>query len=235
MKVDLYGSRSFLINILKVKAKLGLELNDAFTGTTIDSQMKKELPIDENRFENFISNHEVLEIKTDFLKRFRKCHSFTKSNILLVDLMHEGKLLIRYKDGTVAKRPVLNRYGYKWENGKELTYDDKISRVEEYVDNFINYLSSYDLVIMNKARIPKYKLDENGKLILKDGIKDINFLNYYAETFEDILLRKKKDIIIIPEYKRVDELQDDYLNAKEYRTFLTENLGRLLVDHTQYI
>src|SRR5699024_11143359 len=208
MRVDLYGSRSFLVNILKLRSKLNLELNDVFTGTTIDSQMKKELPVDENRFENFISNHEILEIKTDFLKRFRKYHSFTKSNILLVDFMHEGKLLMRFKDGTVAKRPVLNRYGYKWTDGKELTHEDKLSRVEEYVDNFIEYLSSYDLVIINKTRIPKYKRDENGKSLLKDEIKSINFLNFYAETFEDILISKKKDVVVVPNYKPLDELQD---------------------------
>lgn len=235
MKIDVYGSRSFLVNLLKLKLKLKFEFNDVFTGTTIDSQMKKELAVDEERMKNFISNHEILEIKTDFLKRFRKSSEFAKSKIIFIDFMHEGKLLIRFGDGTVTKRPVLNRYGYKWKDGIDLSYEDKLSKIEEYVGTFIDYLKAYDLVIVNKARTSKYERDQKNNLSLKDNIQEVNFLNFYAETFEEILSKKREDIYFIPEYDSIHQLEEGYLNTNNYNEFLLENIASIINENKIYI
>ncbi|TVT28881.1 hypothetical protein FO441_00960 [Salinicoccus cyprini] len=227
MKVDVYGSRLLLINMLNLRFDLNVEINNAFIGTTIDSQVKKAVRVDNSKLNSFTSNYELLEIKTDFHKRLRRFHKFSKSSIIVLDLLHEGKPLIKFEEGVLTKRAVLKRYGYQWSDGKTLSYEEKIININQYVDILVDYLSSYELIILNQSRSPKYELNDDGKRTLKKNIEEINFLNFYTETFEDLLSQKLKKVYIIPEYKSISDLHDGYSKEEEYHAFLNKHIMRI--------
>lgn len=233
MLIDMYGSRSFLIHLLN--SKLDIKINRAYTGTTIESQMEKTSYVNEIILNRIISDHEKLEIKTDFQKTFRRFHPFSKSKIIIVDFMHEGKNSIKINKKTYVKRAVLNRYGLDLREGTEITREKKLGNVEKYLESFISYVSNYDLIIINKTRTPKFEKDKNDKLLLKDNIDEINFLNFYGELFEDLLEQRLNNVAVIPEFSPLKDLKDGYLKSKEYQQHLNENLDRILKENYQFL
>jgi len=228
MKIDVYGSRYTLINLIKLSSKFDLEISNAYTGTTIESQLKKEVPINEEKLKEIISKHEILEIKTDFNKRLRKFHKFTNSKVIVIDFMIEGSQTIQFNNKFVTKRPVLLRYGYNTLKGKEVNYSEKINNSERYIETLLEYLSDYDLVILNKVRQAKLIKNANDELTLRKNILDINFQNFYAELMEDLLLQKREDICIIPEFSDKSLLIHNYMSNKNYIDFFSKNIKEIL-------
>jgi len=228
MLIDIYGSRSNFLNVLNNKESLNLVISNVFIGTSIESQMFKEVPLDEERLEGFSSPYELIEINTDFRKRLRKYNKFPKSNLLLLDFMHEGRQSIKYKSGSMVNRPVLRRYGYSLGNSKLHSLDTKINGIKKYVDALIDYTSSYDLIVINKMRNPKLTIDENGNKHEIENFEEVNFLNYYAETFEEMLINKLENVEIIPEYQTPDQLYSGYQFDEEYQEHFNENMKEIL-------
>lgn len=231
MLIDMYGSRSNLMSLFDVKTSESLVLSNIFIGTTIESQNCKELNINEDKMKEVTSPYELIELNTDMSKRLRRFNSYAKSNVIILDFLHEGRESIKFKAGTLVNRPVLRRYGYSQGNGNILSLDNKIKNIEKYADDLIRYIESYDLVIVNKLRNPKWEKNDEQLHVLVDNLADINFLNYYAETFEDILMSKMKDIKVIPEFKPVNQLQKGYQNDNEYLIFLKSHLDNILGEH----
>lgn len=232
MLIDIYGSRSNLINVLNTKDSLNLAISNVFIGTSIESQLFKEIPLDEERMEQFTSPYEVIEINTDFRKRLRRHNEFPKSNVILLDFMHEGRQSIKYKRGSMVNRPVLRRYGYSLGNGKLHSLDTKVNDIDKYVDALIDYISSYELVIINKMRNPKLSIDEYGNAYKKENFDEINFLNFYAATFEETLLAKLDKVEVIPEYSSTDQLKEGYQYKDEYQEYFKEKMKEILSQTT---
>lgn len=228
MLIDIYGSRSNLLNIIQVQNELSLVISNIYIGTTIESQMFKNVLIDETKLENISSPYELLEINTDFSKRFRNHNFFPKSNAIILDFMHEGRQSIKFKNGSLVNRPVLRRYGYSQGNGKTFSLDQKINNIEKYVEELVSYLSDYDLIIINKMRNPKFEMNESSELQMLENLQEINFLNYYAETFEDILMSKIENIEVIPSYKNTNDLSLGYLNDDDYLEYMKKNMKKIL-------
>src|SRR5699024_11334908 len=155
MLIDMYGSRSNLMSLFDVKTSESLVLSNIFIGTTIESQNCKELNINEDKMREVTSPYELIELNTDMSKRLRRFNSYAKSNVIILDFLHEGRESIKFKAGTLVNRPVLRRYGYSQGNGNILSLDNKIKNIEKYADDLIRYIESYDLVIVNKLRNPK--------------------------------------------------------------------------------
>jgi|SRR5699024_3151415 len=230
MRLDVYGSRSLLMNLLKLRTNLNIELNEVYIGTTIDSQMKKEHKLDRSILKKIISEYEVLELMTDVEKRFRRFHNFSKSNILIVDFLQEGKNLAKFNEGTFTVRPVLKRYGFNMMKGKVL-FDDKSNNIERYVERFLEYTESYDLIILSKMRTPKYLEGNSDKRELKPNFAEVNFLNYYAMTFEELLVEKSDKIKCLPEFSNINDLNEKYMQKKSYSDFLENELKRILNEY----
>lgn len=228
MLIDLYGSRSNLLNLLNNKDSLNLVVSNVFIGTSIESQMFKEIPLDEERLEEFTSPYEVIEINTDFRKRLRRHNDFPKSNVILLDFMHEGRQSIKYKSGSMVNRPVLRRYGYSLGSGKLHSLDNKINDIDKYIDALIDYISSYELVIINKLRNPKLAIDENGNLYKNENFAEINYLNFYAATFEEALIAKMENVEVIPEFNSPDKLQDGYQLEEDYQSYFKGKMKEIL-------
>lgn len=227
MLIDIYGSRVSLRNMLDIESKIEFDINNAFIGTTIESQIQKEVVINEDRASKIISPYEILELKTDFNKRFKKHHKFTKSKAIMIDFMQEGTKSIQFKAGVVANRPVLTRYGYNIAKGKEFSYDLKISKLNNYVEELNGYLDSYDIVILNQMRSPKFNYDKNGNKVLYESINERVFLNHYAEVFEDLLLSKRENIQVIPPYKTIEGLVKSDLDNNKYKEYLIKHLENI--------
>lgn len=227
MLIDIYGSRVSLRNMLDIESKIEFDINNAFIGTTIESQIQKEVVINEDRVSTIISPYEILELKTDFNKRFKKHHKFTKSKAIMIDFMQEGTKSIQFKAGVVANRPVLTRYGYNIAKGKEFSYDLKISKLNNYVEELNGYLDSYDIVILNQMRSPKFNYDKNGNKVLYESINERVFLNHYAEVFEDLLLSKRENIQVIPPYKTIEGLVKSDLDNNKYKEYLIKHLENI--------
>lgn len=227
MLIDIYGSRVSLRNMLDIESNIKFDINNAFIGTTIESQMQKEVLINKDRESKIISPYEMLELKTDFNKRFKKHHKFTKSKAILIDFMQEGTKSVKFKAGVVAKRPVLTRYGYNMAKGKEFSYDLKISKLNNYVEELNSYLDSYDIIILNQMRSPKFNYDKKGNKVLYDSVSERVFLNHYAELFEEILLSKRKNIQVIPPYKPTDDLVKSDLDNNKYKEYLIKHLENI--------
>ena len=230
MRLDVYGSRSLLMNILKLRTKLNIKLNEVYIGTTVDSQMKKEHKLDRDILNEIISEYEVLELMTDVEKRFRRFHEFSKSNILIVDFLQEGKNLAKFNEGTFTVRPVLKRYGFNLAKGKVL-FNDKANNIERYVEKFLEYTESYDLIILSKMRTPKYLEEIPDEPKLKPNFSEVNFLNYYAMTFEELLVEKSDKIKCLPNFSNIDDLNEKYMQKKSYSEFLENELNRILNDY----
>lgn len=228
MLIDIYGSRSNLMSLLSVNTDTNIVVSNIFIGTTIESQNCKEMKINEERMNDITSPYELIELHTDMSKRLRKFNNYVKSNVIILDFLHEGRESIKFKNGTLVNRPVLRRYGYSQGDGHVLSLDNKIKNIEKYVNDLINYIKPYDLVIINKLRNPKWTKDDNQRSVKVDDLESINFLNYYAETFEDVLASKKKDIRFIPEYKPLNQLEKGYQNNSDYLKFLENHLDNIL-------
>lgn len=228
MLIDIYGSRSNLMSLFTVNTDTNIVVSNIFIGTTIESQNCKETIINEERMNDITSPYELIELHTDMSKRLRKFNSYVKSNVIILDFLHEGRESIKFKNGTLVNRPVLRRYGYSQGNGQILSLDNKIKNIEKYVDDLINYIEPYDLVIINKLRNPKWTKDDNQRSVRVDDLESINFLNYYAETFEDVLASKRKNIRIIPEFKSLNQLEKGYQNESDYLNFLGYHLDNIL-------
>src|SRR5699024_10731729 len=158
MLIDIYGSRSNLLNVLNTKDSLNLAVSNVFIGSSIESQLFKEIPLDEARLKNVTSPYEVIQINTDIRKRLRRHKHIHKSNVILLEYKHEGRQSIKYKNGSMVNRQVLRRYGYSLGNGKLHSLDSKVNDIDKYVDALIDYISSYELVILNKMRNPKLSI-----------------------------------------------------------------------------
>jgi len=230
MRLDVYGSRSLLMNLLKLRSKLNIKLNEVYIGTTIDSQMKKEYKLERSILNEIVSEYEVLELMTDVEKRFRRFHDFSKSNILIVDFIQEGKNLAKFSEGTFTVRPVLKRYGFNLENGKVL-FNDKANNIERYVDRFLEYTESYDLIVLSKMRTPKYLEGSSGEVELKPNFAEVNFLNYYAMTFEELLIEKSDKVRCLPDYTNINDLNENYMKKKSYNEFFENELKKILNEH----
>src|SRR5699024_469461 len=224
------GSRSLLMNLLKLRSKLNIKLNEVYIGTTIDSQMKKEYKLERSILNEIVSEYEVLELMTDVEKRFRRFHDFSKSNILIVDFIQEGKNLAKFSEGTFTVRPVLKRYGFNLENGKVL-FNDKANNIERYVDRFLEYTESYDLIVLSKMRTPKYLEGSSGEVELKPNFAEVNFLNYYAMTFEELLIEKSDKVRCLPDYTNINDLNENYMKKKSYNEFFENELKKILNEH----
>lgn len=230
MLIDIYGSRSHLMSLFEVNTSENLVVSNIFIGTTIESQNSKEITINEEKMNEITSPYELIELNTDMSKRFRRFNSYVKSNVIILDFLHEGRESIRFKSGTLVNRPVLRRYGYSQGNGNILSLDNKIKNVENYVNDLIKYIESYDLVIVNKLRNPK-KINDNNISLKVEDLERINFLNYYAENFEDILINKMKNIRVIPEFKSVNQLEKGYQNEADYLNFFKFHLDNILKEY----
>src|SRR5699024_5903541 len=134
---------------------------------------------------------------------------------------------VKFKAGVVAKRPVLTRYGYNMAKGKEFSYDLKISKLNNYVEELNSYLDSYDVIILNQMRSPKFNYDKKGNRVLYVSINDIVFLNHYAEAYEDRLLNKRKNSKVISPYKTTEVLLKSDLDNNKYKEHLVKHLENI--------
>src|SRR5699024_7672944 len=153
-----------------------IDLTNSFIGTNLASQECKEVPISKNRMKRIVSEYELIEIRTDLSKRLRRFKNFKESNIIFIDFMHEGKDLLDVHNGTIVDRPVLKRYGYDLSKDK-LTNIDRIKNIEKNIDDLLEYISNYKVVILVKMRNPKYIEGKNGTSKLKKDFHQINKLN----------------------------------------------------------
>lgn len=215
MKVDLYGSRPSLINLLNNRSNLQIEINKAYIGTSFDSQMKKATKIDERLMKKYLNEYEQLELLVDSRKLFRKLQNISESNIIFIDFLSEGKTVMKINDGVLLQNLSLKRCIKNIEEGREISIDRKVKDLNVITDNFIKYLSTYDLIILNKLRHPKRKKTSYGYQN-KNNLDHVNFLNYYTESFEDLILEKMTNIEVIEEYDIPKNLVEGYYYERNY-------------------
>lgn len=215
MKVDLYGSRPSLMNLLNNRSNLQIEINKAYIGTSFDSQMKKATKIDERLMKKYLNEYEQLELLVDSRKLFRKLQNISESNIIFIDFLSEGKSVVKINDGVLLQNLSLKRCIKNIEEGQEISIDRKVKDLNVITDNFIKYLSTYDLIILNKLRHPKRKKTSYGYQN-KNNLDNVNFLNYYTESFEDLILEKMSNIEVIEEYDIPKNLVEGYYYDRNY-------------------
>src|SRR5699024_673800 len=138
-----------------------------------------------------------------------------------------------FNEGTFTVRPVLKRYGFDLVKGKTL-FNDKSNNIERHVDEFLEYAKSYDLIILSKMRTPKYLEENSGEKELKPNFVEVNFLNYYAVTFEELLMRKSDRVKCLPDYADIGDLSDKYMQKKNYNEFFEKELQNILKEY-QYV
>src|SRR5699024_9564222 len=181
-----------------------------------------------------VSEYELIEIRTDLSKRLRRFKNFKESNIIFIDFMHEGKDLLDVHNGTIVDRPVLKRYGYDLSKAK-LTNIDRIKNIEKNIDDLLEYISNYKVVILDKMRNPKYIEGKNGTSKLKKDFHQINKLNSFAEMCEDLLADKMPDIPIVELYKDLNDLRDGYQKTPQFKKYLKEEVNTIINIHKNYL
>lgn len=226
----MYGSRPFLMNLLNHREILNIEVNNAFIGTSFDSQKGKAIKINDNKMKRYLNDYEYLELLIDSRKLFRRLQNTSNANIIFLDLLTEGKQTIKINNGVLIENKSLKRCISNIEEAVELPIDKKVKDLDRITDEFISYLTTYDLVIINKLRQPKYKKTLNG-LEEKINLNQINFQNYYTESFEDLLLKKMDNVKFIEEYDIPKNLVDGYYYDKHYVEYFIKETQSILKNY----
>src|SRR5699024_9627795 len=110
----------------------------------------------------YLNEYEQLELLVDSRKLFRKLQNISESNIIFIDFLSEGKTVVKINDGVLLQNFSLKRCIKNIEEGQEISIDRKVKDLNVITDNFIKYLSTYDLIILNKLRHPKRKKTSYG-------------------------------------------------------------------------
>lgn len=212
--LDIYGSRYTLIPIMRSAEDIGYDIKKAYLGSSLSSQYAKTQKVDTKLVKKRLNSYEELEVLNDRLKLFRRFSSRTESRTIVVDFLNEGFEVINSVTGRLTFLPANVKFDVKINEIKYLSKDSRINLIDENLNTFIKDLNHYDRIVLNKLRLPKYKKTKTNNYILKENIENINVMNSFIESFEDLFLEKMEKVEVISLYK--EHVYEGYWFSKEY-------------------